>query len=344
MTAPPRRHRPRACPDVSSSRPAIVAATAATTFGRGGSAAAASGDPVLIGRRNSATDQTIIENTAQFPISGNRGLFVTCENMAAGRGIEATGSHSGVSAIGRSENAQFPSGTAVGLEATTLDDNGYGAVVDAGNGLAPLLLAPMAIDGPPTTSTHRAGEMLFDRNGRLFVCTAGGFPGTWVQLGGRAAAFTALPTVERFVDTRTGLGITAGTVKPGSTLTLSITGRNGQSGDPALQIPDDAVAITGNLSVTGAPRVAIGSFVTLWPSGKQPPTPLVFFPPAGLGVAGDEQLRHRAGRARRAPWHHRVQQRGMRPQHRRHRVLDRVVTASADESAHDLRRHEVTRA
>jgi len=262
---------------------AIVAATAATTFGRGGSAAAASGDPVLIGRRNSATDQTIIENTAQFPISGNRGLFVTCENMAAGRGIEATGSHSGVSAIGRSENAQFPSGTAVGLEATTLDDNGYGAVVDAGNGLAPLLLAPMAIDGPPTAGTHRAGEMLFDRNGRLFVCTAGGFPGTWGELGGRAAAFTALATVERFVDTRTGLGITAGTLKAGSTLTLSITGRNGQSGDPALQIPDDAVAITGNLSVTGAPRVAIGSFVTLWPSGKQPPTPLVFFPPAGLG-------------------------------------------------------------
>jgi hypothetical protein len=147
----------------------------------------------------------------------------------------------------------------------------------------------MAIDGAPTTGNHRVGEVLFDRSGRLFICTASGLPGTWTELGAPAPApsagtsFIPLPTVERFVDTRTGVGIAQGTVKAGSTLSLVLTGRPGQSGDPALQIPDDAVAVTGNLTVTGSARVPAGSSVTVWPGGRQPPTPLVFFPPANLG-------------------------------------------------------------
>ncbi len=36
---------------------------------------------------------------------------------------------------------------------------------------------PVDIDGPPTTGSHDLGEILFDRNGRLFACSASGFPG-----------------------------------------------------------------------------------------------------------------------------------------------------------------------
>ncbi len=267
---------------------AAVAGTAAIVAGRSDRAAAASGSPVILGADNTADNQTIIRNTARFPVSSNRGMFVTCTEMQAGRGIEATGSHAGVSAIGRSDQSQSPNGTAVGLEATTLDVDGYGAFIDAGNGRAPLRLGPVDIDGPPTTGSHDLGEILFDRNGRLFACSASGFPGTWVELGAAAPSPVAvttlnlLPAPDRFVDTRTGFGGVRGPIAGATTTKLSMTGRPGQGGDPASVIPDDAVALAGNLTVSGTARVALGSSVTVWAEGRQPATPNVFFGPAGL--------------------------------------------------------------
>ncbi|MEO5901403.1 MAG: hypothetical protein ABIR68_14925 [Ilumatobacteraceae bacterium] len=267
---------------------AALAGAAAIAVGRPDRAAAASGDVVVLGGDNTAGDQTLVRNTAQFPLSGNRALFVSCEVMTAGRGIEAVGSHAGVSAIGNSSKAQFPSGRAVGLETTTLDSDGYGALISAGSGLAPLRLAPMDVDGSPTTGGHNSGEMMFDRHGRMFICTAAGFPGTWVEVGAATippaavTTLTMLATPERFIDTRTGLGGVRGPVAGGTTSSFTMTGRGGQSGDPALQIPDNATALAGNLIVTGAARVATGSFVTVWPAGRQPPTPTLFFTTASL--------------------------------------------------------------
>jgi hypothetical protein len=59
-----------------------------------------------------------------------------------------------------------------------------------------------------------------------------------------------------------------------------MTGRNGQSGNPALQIPDAATAIVGNLTVVGAAGIPLGSFLTLWPGGAQPTVSNINFGPA----------------------------------------------------------------
>ncbi len=83
---------------------------------------------------------------------------------------------------------------------------------------ASLLLGPLNANDPdtpaPRTSDfdHRRGEVAFDENDDLWVCTASGNPGTWVRLAGAttAGAFTALPTPVRVYDTRPGSG------KPGA--------------------------------------------------------------------------------------------------------------------------------
>ena len=136
-------------------------------------------------------------------------------------------------------------------------------------GLAPMHLAPATTGtSSPTTGTHRAGEFYVAANGALFYCTTGGTPGTWVAL--TAPAFVTLPTPERFVDTRLDLGGVQGPVPGQTTHTFQMTGRNGQSGNTALRIPDAATTIVGNLTVIGGAGISAGSFVTLWPGGPQP--------------------------------------------------------------------------
>ncbi len=91
---------------------------------------------------------------------------------------------------------------------------------------------------------------------------------------------TFLPTPERFVDTRINLGGLQGPVPAGTTHTFPMTGRNGQSGNAALQIPDTATAIVGNLTVVGAAGIPLGSFLTVWPGGTQPTVSNINFGPA----------------------------------------------------------------
>ena len=156
-------------------------------------------------------------------------------------------------------------------------------------GLAPLRLVPAASGtGAPATGAHAAGELFVDAAGSLYYCRAGGTPGTWTRLDTTPASvpfFTTLPTPERFVDTRTNLGGVQGPVPANTTHTFLMTGRNGQSGNPALQIPDRATAIVGNLTVVGAAGIPLGSFLTLWPTGTQPTVSNINYGPAATSGA-----------------------------------------------------------
>jgi len=82
--------------------------------------------------------------------------------------------------------------------------------------------------------------------------------------------FITLQTPDRFVDTRSGLGGVTGPLPGVATNVFQMTGRTGLSGNAALQIPDAATAIVGNLTVVGAAGIPVGSFVTLWPGGPRP--------------------------------------------------------------------------
>jgi len=44
---------------------------------------------------------------------------------------------------------------------------------------APLRLIPATTAGAPTTNSHDVGELYVDKDGKLYICTASGMPGTW---------------------------------------------------------------------------------------------------------------------------------------------------------------------
>ena len=75
-----------------------------------------------------------------------------------------------------------------------------------------------------------------DSNGVLFYCRSAGTPGTWIRVDASPVIPTIpteptvpvlniLPTPERFVDTRTGLGGVQGPVPAETTRTVAMTGR-----------------------------------------------------------------------------------------------------------------------
>ena len=70
----------------------------------------------------------------------------------------------------------------------------------------------------------------------------------------------------------------------GTTHTFVMTGRLGETNNPALQLPDTATTLVGNFTVIGASGVPLGSFATLWPSGSKPAVSNINFGP--LDVTG----------------------------------------------------------
>jgi hypothetical protein len=129
---------------------------------------------------------------------------------------------------------------------------GYG--VAALGGLAPLVLFPAGVPGPPTTNPHLLGEVLVDSTGALFQCVASGTPGTWVRVG-----FNPLTPV-RILDTRNGTGGITGALTAGQTVNLAVGGHNG--------VPSQASAVVMNATVTDT---SAASFLTIWPQGATRP-------------------------------------------------------------------------
>lgn len=194
-------------------------------------------------------------------------------------------------------------GTGVAVTGSALAGNaveGYSASGVGGHfsgGRAALRLVPMNGAGAPAAGTHGRGELVVDSNGLLFLCKTSGTPGTWVQVSevpvvasqgptpttpSAGPQLHVLPTPERFIDTRSALGGVQGPVPAGTTSTFQMTGRNGESGNTALQIPDTATILVGNLSVIGSPSAPVGSFVTMWPSGPRPTTSSISFGPGAV--------------------------------------------------------------
>ena len=176
----------------------------------------------------------------------------------------------------------------VAMVALCGDDTGLAASLAGGR--APLRLVPLETAGAPTTGEHDAGEILVDADGVLFYCRTAGTPGTWIQVEAPAAPIVVpsvpvlhtLPTPERFVDTRSGLGGVQGPVPAVTTHTFVMTGRVGQANDATLKIPDNATTLVGNLTVVGSDGVPLGSFATIWPSGPLPTVSNINFGPKNV--------------------------------------------------------------
>jgi hypothetical protein len=60
---------------------------------------------------------------------------------------------------------------------------GSGIGVYASGQTAAVQLQRSSLAGPPTSGDHEAGELVLDANADLYLCKAGGTPGTWNQIG-----------------------------------------------------------------------------------------------------------------------------------------------------------------
>jgi hypothetical protein len=138
----------------------LMAATTAAivTSETNNTAQAASGDLILAGNSNLASDTTYFSQ-------------VSSANPSDGAIIWGDWNSSSKSAA---PNAK------AGVAGTS--QGGVGGYFQGS--LAPLLLVPATSGTGQPSGTHSAGELYIDSQGSLFLCKTGGTPGTWVQLNG----------------------------------------------------------------------------------------------------------------------------------------------------------------
>lgn len=142
--------------------------------------------------------------------------------------------------------------------------------------------------GPPASGAFSVGEQIRDSLGDLYICTAGGSPGTWRKVtaqhpnfAGNGGSVNLLNTPIRIVDTRGGAPITNGTAKlqPNTNLTVQVTGTN----VGGVFVPTGATGAIGNITVVNG---AGGGFVKLFPQGGvEPGTSAVNFAGGSAAVA-----------------------------------------------------------
>ncbi|MCU1396265.1 MAG: N-acetylmuramoyl-L-alanine amidase [Ilumatobacteraceae bacterium] len=230
-------------------------------------------NPTYKAAQNTSNTANVSSVATTLQASANFNNFVGGTNISAVLQIDARPSAGDISAIQALGRGLAPAVVGTG--------GGYGGAFSGS--LAPLVLSAGATAGAPTAGPHSAGELYVDSAGALFYCTTAGDGGTWVELSAVSGpVFHTLPTPERFVDTRSGLGGVTGPVNGGTTKTFQMSGRNGAANNPALQIPDNATTLVGNLTVLGGPNISNGAFVTLWPGGPQPTVSNINVGPGGI--------------------------------------------------------------
>jgi hypothetical protein len=220
---------------------------------RSESAAAADGAPLVIGQTNTGIDKTVLRTSG--PIS-QEGAFVV-EAAAADWAIEGSSGQLGVLGSGF-----------IGVTGTG-DIGGF----FSGN-LAAISLQPQVASGTPPSGDYSQGDLLVDATGVLYLCVVNGNPGTWIKVS--HGGYRPLPAPSRAYDSRvTSDGkLQTGTGDIPNPRAIPITG-------VVPGVPENAVAVAGNLAVTECS----GGFATIWPSGPWPGTANINFGTADLSNA-----------------------------------------------------------
>ncbi len=236
------------------SRAATVAAGAAVggtalALGQASPAAAAQGifdgNPAVVANGIGGYAVQAISDTGGAIVASNSNSSdtVTVSNYSAlGRAIYGSGKNCGVFGV-------CPSGAGSGVVGTAYDGYGVEARVNAAAARAQLWLTGLAsLPVPPSRSDfHIQGEVVFDVNEDLWLCTANGNPGTWRRVSGAntAGALTLLSSPVRVYDSRPGNPPVTGPKTPlanGASRTVDCT--NNASG-----VPVGATGVLANVSV-----------------------------------------------------------------------------------------------
>ncbi len=220
---------------------AVLAAGAAEATQRGSVAHAGSPSPILGGTTNIETAPTYIVSSSGIPTGDS--LLNVDNSIPGGNGFVAYGGVGGIAlAAGASGGIDIYSGGSGRIQQTT-----------------------QSFTGAPTSGTYYQGEQIRDAKGDLYICVAGGSPGTWKKVAalntaypGGAVAFLSTPV--RVYDSRqTGQPLVGHMAR-----NVQVTGvaNNGVS------VPAGALGAIGNLTVT---NTTSGGFLELFPQGG--PTP-----------------------------------------------------------------------
>jgi len=165
--------------------------------------------------------------------TGTTGLIAT---GSSGSGVAATGT------IGASV-----SGARYALSTTGADKAAL--FLSASNYAATALKLPP----PDRTDVHFAGEIDFDANNELWLCTSGGTPGTWRKIAGTSTAGAFHPVLPaRVYDSRTPAPGPAAPLYMGETRLVNVAARRDVTTGAGVEnnyIPAGASAIACNVTV-----------------------------------------------------------------------------------------------
>lgn len=209
----------------------------AIALGQASPAGAADGDPILAGESNSATAATFLDGGGSVS-----GAFTVTSNVAGVGGVEAQGNeHADVklSGTGRLGQAAGSSGNA---------EPAHGIGTSIAGTLHEIVRSDTGVIWA-STGTGTGDNTLWKRINSVRVDVA----------TGTGAAFAPF----RLVDTRNGSGAlpNSGALPTNTNTVLDVAS--------LAAIPDDAVAVAGNITVLGSNYTG---FVSLFPTGVATPT------------------------------------------------------------------------
>jgi len=214
-------------------------------------AAAANGNPLVLGQENAATARTTLRVTG----TTMPGLFVAdsananvqqagvIQGYAKGAGAYGLSGFADSSAVG----AGIFQVVGSGKTSLTAGAFGPGAVGLSTSGERANAFFPGAGSAPTGRSdAHTAGELVVDSGGTAWMCVAPGSPGQWRKLAGSSTAgqLHVLGTTTRIYDSRAGSNpttVTKGKITGGQVRTLSVT--------VGSAVPGGAKALLSNVTV-----------------------------------------------------------------------------------------------
>ncbi len=207
-------------------------------------------------------------------INGNAGNYNTAGSAGVG-GIAGDGANAVGVAGNAGSNGTGVYGVAKGSAAcwgmwgssdagvAVQGNSGTGIALNAG-GSGRLASIPMLSVGAPTDGAYSAGEQIRDAGGNLFICVAGGSPGTWLKVAaaaaGRGGMVNLLSAPIRLLDTRLSIG----RLSAGSVYVLQVTGVD----VGGISVPKGATGVVGNVTVV---QPNGGGDLRLYPGGAPLP-------------------------------------------------------------------------
>jgi hypothetical protein len=157
--------------------------------GHGVHGSSGSGHGVL-GEGNGTAETAGVRGTGKTGVWGSTGVTgysgVYGQHTGSfGYGLVGDGrGSSGAGVLGRNNDSSGVRGEGVnGVQGKAT--SGYGGLFEGGK--AQLKIVPKGSVGKPTSGAHTKGEVYMDSAGALFVCMAGGTPGTWRKVTTTAA-------------------------------------------------------------------------------------------------------------------------------------------------------------